>query len=123
MPEPGPTPSAEALLRHADFLQALARRLLFDEGQAQDVVQEAMVFALRRAPRRPARLRAWLGGVTRTLARRSRRAEGRRRRRERAAARPEAQAAAADVAGRLELQRRVVDEVQRAPRLLDVVHE
>ena len=42
-----PPLSAEALLEHATFLRALARRLLFDEQKAEDVVQETYLAALR----------------------------------------------------------------------------
>jgi RNA polymerase sigma-70 factor (ECF subfamily) len=120
--EKAPTP--EALLAHAGFLQALARRLVFDAGQAEDVVQEAYAVALQNRPRRRSHLRAWLAGITRNLAIKSVRGKARRQRREARVARPEAQPAAADVVARLEVQRRVVEEVRRLaePYRSTIVH-
>lgn len=112
MPDSAAIPGPEALLAHAGFLHRLARSLLFDEGQAEDVVQETMAVALRQRPRHASRLRSWLAGIARNLALKSLRAEARRRGRERGAARAEAYAAAGDVAARLEIQRRVVEAVQ-----------
>jgi RNA polymerase sigma-70 factor (ECF subfamily) len=105
-------PPADALLAHAGFLRRLARSLLFDEGQAEDVVQETMLVALSERPRSGSLLRAWLAGIARNVALKGLRAEARRRGREIRAARPEACAAAGEVAARLELQRRVVEAVQ-----------
>jgi RNA polymerase sigma-70 factor (ECF subfamily) len=105
-------PDSRALLEHADFLRALARSLLRDAHEAEDVVQEAYLAALRRGPRALREPRAWLAGAVRNLARMRRRGEGRRRARERIAAKPEAAATdAADAVARLEIQRTVVDAV------------
>ena len=41
----------ETLLRHSEWAQALARRLVSDDATADDVVQEAWLAALRRPPR------------------------------------------------------------------------
>lgn len=117
-------PTAETLLAHAGFLQALARRLVFDTSQAEDIVQEAFAVALRNRPHRRSHLRAWLAGITRNLAIKSVRGKVRRQRREAQVARPEAQPAAADVVARLEVQRRVVEEVRRLaePYRSTIVH-
>ena len=104
-------PTADSLLEHVGFLRGLARSLVFDDGQAEDVVQEALIVALNNEPRHPSRMRAWLAGITRNLALKRLRTQGRRTKRERAVARPEALASTADVVSRLDLQRRVVEEV------------
>jgi RNA polymerase sigma-70 factor (ECF subfamily) len=116
-------PTAEALLEHAGFLRALARSLLLDEGQAEDVVQEAYLAAIHRPPP-AAGARGWLAAVTRNLALKRRRAEGRLRLREAAAARVGAHPAADDVVAKLELHRRLVDAVRRLdePYRAAIVH-
>lgn len=101
------------LLRHAGFLERLARGLARDEHESADLVQQAWAAALTAPPRaaeRPEGLRAWLARVVRTRASNARRERERRHDRERAVARPEA--AAADVEGELELQARVVAAVR-----------
>ena len=116
-------PSAEALLAHAGFLRALARSLLLDEGQAEDVVQEAYLAAIHRPP--PAGgARSWLAAVTRNLALKRLRTETRVRHREAAAARTGALPAADDVVAKLELHRLLVDAVHRLdePYRAAIVH-
>jgi len=83
---------AHELAGHAHALRRLARGLLFDPGQADDVVQRAWIEALRRE--RAGASRAWLAGVVRNLARQTRRDEARRAVREQLAARPEAEPSA-----------------------------
>ncbi|MBM4016627.1 MAG: hypothetical protein FJ293_16920, partial [Planctomycetes bacterium] len=56
-----------SLLQHAGWARALARRLVQDEAQADDVLQRAWVAALQRAPQQAERARAWLGRVVRNL--------------------------------------------------------
>jgi len=99
----------DALLAHARGLRALARSLLRDWAQADDVLQEACLATLRRPPPEGTPLRAWLAGTVRNLARRRRREEGRRARREHVSARPEAQPSADEVVTRAESHRMLVD--------------
>jgi len=101
-------PSADALLEHAGFLRGLARRLLLDDAQADDAVQQTLLVALEKPPADPGNLRAWLTGVLKRVALMTRRTEGRRSRRQRAAARGEGLPSTAGVAARLETQRAVV---------------
>ena len=108
---PPPPLSADLLLEHRGFLTGLARSLVVDEQHAEDVVQEVYLAALRRPPPASAGLRAWLSGVTRNLALRRRRGEGRLRRRETQAARRESRDATVDVAARVEAQRLIADAV------------
>ncbi|MEE8105979.1 MAG: sigma-70 family RNA polymerase sigma factor [Planctomycetota bacterium] len=105
-----PPQSAEALLEHATFLRALARRLLFDEQKAEDVVQETYLAALRH-PHPLKETRAWLSSVVRNLAHMQRRGDVRRDAREAVAARPEGSAATVDVVAQLEVQRQLVEAV------------
>jgi len=116
-------PTAEALLQHAGFLRALARSLLLDEGQAEDVVQETYLAALHRSPPE-AGARGWLAAVTRNLALKRLRTETRLRHREAASARTGAHPAAGDVVAKLELHRRLVDAVHRLdePYRAAIVH-
>lgn len=69
-------------LRHADYSQLLrlARRRAFSETEAEDVLQEALVIAVRQG--RSLSDRAWLSGVMRHVASSLNRSAGRFRRRE-----------------------------------------
>lgn len=69
-----------ALLEEVGWVQALARRLVRDAGEAEDVAQEAVLAALRGARAEPSALRQWLGAVVRNLGRNARRRGGRRAR-------------------------------------------
>lgn len=86
------------LQQHAAALRGLARDLV-GAGNADDVVQETALQALRTPPRRPGPLGAWLAGIVRHVAARHRRGERRRRAREQAVARAEVEAAHAGTDG------------------------
>jgi len=98
----------EALLAHRAFVRALVRRLVGDPHDADDVVQETWVAALRGAPARPRSLRAWLARVARNLSLRHARGEARRRRRELGAAAPEAARGPAETLERVAAEHAVV---------------
>ncbi|MEW6745889.1 MAG: sigma-70 family RNA polymerase sigma factor [Planctomycetota bacterium] len=72
----------EALLHHAGWVRDLARRLVLDESQADDVVQQTWLAALRNPPKPGRAARAWLARVVRNIAFRTRRDEARLKRRE-----------------------------------------
>ena len=99
---------------NAASLRRLARGLLADEGEAEDVFQETWLELLRRPPRRDVSLPGWLRAVLRNFARKRRRTEDRRARREHAAAR--AEATAAD-------PRALVERVEVSQRLVSLVLE
>ncbi len=80
----------DTLLAHHEWMRRLARRLVLDDAEADDVVQEAWLRATERPPREAGALRAWLATVVRNAARQLARGESRRGRREFAAARSEA---------------------------------
>ncbi|MBX3160167.1 MAG: sigma-70 family RNA polymerase sigma factor, partial [Deltaproteobacteria bacterium] len=71
----------ERLLVHADWLRALARRLV-GSGAADDVVQETLIAAMHAPPDAERPPRPWLGRVLRNVARMRFRSESRRARRE-----------------------------------------
>ena len=100
------------LLAEARWLQQLARRLVGDPVEADDVVQETWVAALVDTGRVAGR-RAWLAEVARNVVRQRRRSEASRRRREASLARPEARdpEAEAEAVARAEAQRALVDAV------------
>ncbi|MEM8713285.1 MAG: RNA polymerase sigma factor, partial [Planctomycetota bacterium] len=63
---PVPSPGrVEALLAHTDWVQRLARRLVGDPHEADEIVQEAWVQALERPPEHDGNLRGWLARVVR----------------------------------------------------------
>ncbi len=111
MPDPSPPQNPASLLAHGPFLRGLARALLFDAALAEDAVQETWVAALRRGPRWGSDPRPWLATVTRNLALRLRRGEGRRAQRERAAARAEGLPSTAEIVERGAARREVVEAV------------
>jgi RNA polymerase sigma factor (sigma-70 family) len=106
----------EDLLAHAASMRRLARGLVLDEGQAEDVVQEAFVAVAERRPSRPRSLAGWARGMVRNLVRYGGREERRRRRRERLVARPEVcPPTHVEMVERAELERAVVDGVLALP--------
>jgi RNA polymerase sigma factor (sigma-70 family) len=92
-------------------MRRLARTLVRDDAQADDVVQDAVVAAMRAPPRDPVALPAWLASAVRNGARQLWRGEGRRAARETAAARAEASPGAAEVVARAEEHGIVVQAV------------
>lgn len=102
-------PSAELPI---ESLRRLARGLLRERGESDDLVQEAWLAALRtRGEIRE--LGAWFAGTLRHLARNRSREERRRDHRERLAARPEAQPSALEASARIEILQRLLAAVDR----------
>lgn len=99
------------LLEHDEFLRSLARSLVGESAGADDVVQQAYVAALARAPRNEGRLRAWMAGIVRRLAWRWRRSDERRRRHESSAPSVESFPTTEEVLAREEARQRVVAAV------------
>ena len=64
----------EALLGQEQWVRRLARALMRDDDEAEDVVQEARLAVWRHPPRDPTRARSWLGTVVRNTVRNRRRA-------------------------------------------------
>ena len=104
----------ETLRREAAWVRRLAVRLLRDETDADDVIQEVWLRAMRSPPRSEAAVRSWLGRVVRRLVLDRRRGEARTRRRDEIAGRARGAAPATiDVVTRAETHRRVVEAVLR----------
>jgi RNA polymerase sigma factor (sigma-70 family) len=101
------------LLAHGAAILALARCLATDEHQAADLAQDTFLTALGRPAPSSGKLRAWLMGVTRNLARRVVRSESRRRARERAALAERCAPSPSDIVSRMELRQIVVAELLR----------
>jgi RNA polymerase sigma factor (sigma-70 family) len=111
-----PTPThPETLLNHLDFVRGLARSLLFDEHQVDDVVQQTWLFALESGPAEPGAIRNFLGKVVRGRAHNLRRNERRIKAREaRAADRDLGDVpSTAEVVEREATRRQLVDAVLR----------
>ena len=101
----------DVLLEHQSFLRDLARALVREPSDADELVQEAYLAMLYRPPRGVRSVKSFLAGVVRNMAGRMRRREARLARREEAAARPERVPAAADLATQAETQREVLSAV------------
>ena len=99
----------DQLLAHSAFLRRLALSLVRDVHEAEDVVQDTYVAALRSPP--SGSVPAWLRRVVRNVGLRRLRDRRRRKRRERHVASSEAHPSASELAGQLELQRLVVTAV------------
>lgn len=90
MRDQSPPARIETLLVHAEWLRALARRLVGSDDVAGDVEQETWLVALERPPRDATSPRRWLAAVLRNIVRERRRNDLARRTREAGAARDEA---------------------------------
>lgn len=103
----------EDLLAELGWVRQLARRLVRDADQADDLLQDTCVAALENAPRDRTRLRAWLGRIARNLARQNVRAELARQRREDRASRGEAQRSVLETLERASIQHELAGAVFR----------
>jgi RNA polymerase sigma factor (sigma-70 family) len=101
----------EDLLQHSDWVRSLARQLVVDSAQVDDLVQDTWMVALRRPPSHANNLRAWLGRVVTSLAQSTWRSETRRNVREEATARTEALPSTADLVQQASMSRELVDGV------------
>ncbi len=103
--------TADALLEHAQWAHALARRLVGDAASADDVVQEAYATALRCPPADPEGVRPWFGRVLTNVVRMQRRAMVRREARERRVHAEPTTPTPSELAERAEGQRVLVEAV------------
>jgi len=104
--------SEEEFLQHGGFLERLARSLVGDEHESQDLVQGAWTTALASPRREPGSLRSWLATIVRNTASNLHRDRDRRVDRERVAARPEHEFPEPTVDDQLEVQAKVVTAVR-----------
>jgi RNA polymerase sigma factor (sigma-70 family) len=103
--------SSDALLAQMEWVRELARRLVQDQADADDVAQEVWVAAVERPPAVSSDLRSWLAVVTRRVVQSMGRSSSRRQRRETQAARAEAAPDHSDVLARGETCQRLVAAV------------
>jgi RNA polymerase sigma-70 factor (ECF subfamily) len=108
------SPSRESLEAHARFLSGLARALLRNRDDAEELVQDTFRAALE-DDRRRGDLRGWLVGTARNLARLRARSRARRERRERQAPRPPDPPSPARAAERADVARIVAEAVAALP--------
>jgi RNA polymerase sigma-70 factor (ECF subfamily) len=106
---------ADELLAQAEWLGALARRLVDDASQADDLVQDTWLAALRRPPERGRAVKPWLARVVRNAARTQRRGDAARSSRERAQTAPVESSSPDELAVKFEGQRLLIDALARLP--------
>jgi RNA polymerase sigma factor (sigma-70 family) len=97
----------ETLLVHRAWVRAVARALVADENDADDVEQQTWLLALRSPPRHGASLRGWLGVAARNVARQLGRGRSRRARHEGDLAPHRDAPPTADLVAEAELQQRI----------------
>jgi RNA polymerase sigma factor (sigma-70 family) len=106
-------PQLEALMAHAGWARALARRLVRDPDVAEDLFQDTLVASWKHPPRLDEPLRPWIATVLRNLARTRHRGAARAARREAAVEVPAAVASPEESLGTLEAQRALAEAVGR----------
>src|SRR4051812_16279329 len=99
----------ESLLAQARWLDALARRLVADPHEADDIVQETWIAALKHPPHASVPMRSWLARVARNFAIQRGRGESARKKREHSVARDEASMGDTAAIDRAQTHRRLVD--------------
>jgi RNA polymerase sigma-70 factor (ECF subfamily) len=101
------------LLRHDIWMRRLARSLVGNDADGDDVAQEVMIAAAQHPPDARGSVQPWLRAVARNRAVNEARAARRRASREAASAPPEAPASPEELALRRELQRLLAGEIAR----------
>ena len=79
----------EKLLSNTDWIRRIGRRLVVDEGQLDDMVQQTLIAAQKTPPRQEGNLRSWIYSVMANFLRTRIRSDRRRKRHEKLAARKE----------------------------------
>jgi RNA polymerase sigma factor (sigma-70 family) len=111
MKTPSAAWSSRELLTQTDWVRALARRLVDDAAQADDLVQETLLAALEGRPSAAGSLRPWLAAVLRRRLAFWRRGQARRQQRELARASAETVPSSAELIERAETQGVVVQAI------------
>jgi RNA polymerase sigma-70 factor (ECF subfamily) len=99
------------ILQHAEWVRRLARALVRDPDDADDLAQATWEAAVARPRRDAPPLRPWLVGVARNLARMRARSSGRRTRREASTPLPDPVLSPEELVGRVEMQQEVARRV------------
>ncbi len=108
---PQSLPATDLLLEHSEFLAALSARLVSSGADAEDLLQETWLSALRHPPADAGAVRAWLAKVVRNHARQQHRSRRRRAAREQWVARDEGLPSTDDIVARENARRAVVDSL------------
>ncbi len=101
----------ESLLSHREWVRRVARALVADAADAEDLEQETWLRALEHRPRTGGAVKGWLRTVMRRAAVDQHRSRERRRRREMEAVPPGPAVPTADLVAEAETHRRVVEAV------------
>jgi RNA polymerase sigma factor (sigma-70 family) len=106
-------PTSEQLMVEMGWVRRLARALVHDDNEADDVAQETWIVAAAQQPDEDRPLQPWLARVVRNLVRTRRRGEARRDEREAAYVHADGKEVAtpAELVERVELQRVIAGEV------------
>src|SRR5262245_37720236 len=104
-------PTSEALLAELGWLRSLARALVGQNADVDDLVQDAWVAAATHPPRDPEAVRPWLRRVVRNLVAFNARTSGRRMRRESTSVADDAQEAPDQLLARAQLQHALASDV------------
>lgn len=99
------------LLDHTDWVRAIARGLVGNPSEVEDLIQESWLEVIRRPPASRRNLRAWLRQVVTNRARQMGRGDSRRKLREQKGAKTEATPSISEIAERAARHRQVVDLV------------
>lgn len=102
----------EELLAYADFVHALARKLVLDPNSADDIAQQTWLAALEHPPMEVDSRTAWFSKVVRNFSRLLYRGEQRRRTREEKAASHDLSPSPEEISEKLETRRQLIDAVQ-----------
>src|SRR5688572_14184361 len=108
-----PNAEVQAMLEEAGWLRGLAASLIGDAAQADDLVQDTWLAALKQPPRAAGEPRPWLARVVRNLARNTRRDRARRATHEELAHEERAHPGPDALAQQAEAQRLLADAVTR----------
>ncbi|MCE9594221.1 MAG: sigma-70 family RNA polymerase sigma factor [Planctomycetes bacterium] len=122
--QPGGTIDARELLHHGDWIRGLARSLVRDPNEADDLAQEAWLAAMKHGPRHGENVRGWFATVMHNALRMRRRSATRRVSRESASGERDALPSTAELVAEASLHERLVqlvlalDEPERSALLL-----
>jgi RNA polymerase sigma factor (sigma-70 family) len=115
MQSPAPRVSLDRLLAQRDWVRQMARALVRDGNEADDLEQGVWLAALERPPRTERSLRGWFATALRRDVVDRRRSETCRGRREESQSRPEIVPSAADLVAEADAHRRLVVAVMELP--------
>ncbi len=101
----------QMLREHGAFVRNLAKRLVWDDHTADDVMQETWLRFLKKSPEKRNSLRPWLSTVALNVVRQKKRGEERKLRREQEVARPETHVPDLAKLDKEQLLRQVMDAV------------